>query len=106
MQLERSGFIRISELCKLRRRNRHKFAFVQDDSLPSANELPPLSRGAEHDRRYEHEKEDRNERVKAPDTCLPYQFSCLSWVGQWSTPDPGVIARRSKSQVSDRTKKL
>src|SRR5262245_23751458 len=69
------------ELCKLAWRDRHKLVFVQNDSLAAANELPPLSRGTEHDRRYHHEKEYSNQRVKPPDTCLSYEFSCLICVG-------------------------
>jgi hypothetical protein len=45
--------LKLRELC---RGNRHKLVFVQSDSFRSANELPPLARGAEYDRRYEHEK--------------------------------------------------
>src|SRR5882757_10935269 len=69
------------ELCKLRRGDRHKLVFVQNDSLTSANELPPLSRGAEYDRKHKHEEENGNQRVETPDTCLSYQFSCLSGIG-------------------------
>ena len=59
------------ELCKLRRRNRHKLVLVQNHSLPSTNELPPLSCRADYNRRHEYEEEDRNERVKPPYACLP-----------------------------------
>ena len=101
-----AGFVLNLKLCELRRRNRHKLVFVQSDSFRSANELPPLSRGAEYDRKHKHEEENGNQRVETPDTCLSYQFSCLSGIGHGRCLAPGVIARHSKNQVSDRTKKL
>src|SRR6266478_254757 len=69
------------KLCELCRGNGHKVVFVQSDSFRSTNELPPLSRGAEYDRKHKHEEENGNQRVETPDACLSYQFSCLSGVG-------------------------
>jgi len=69
------------------------------------NELPPLSRGAEYDRKHKHEEEDGNQRVETPDTCLCTNSTALAGS---ATVDARPRSDRAplKKQVSDQTKKL
>src|SRR5205809_5447685 len=63
-------------------RERDEFAFVQNDALGAAQELPPFPRAPGSDEEDERDEDKRDDRIETPDRGLAGHLGRFDWVGQ------------------------